>query len=726
MKVNLYDNEAAAYNDFINHFQIIHESDSELQCVCPSCGKKKLYISIGDNGNVHQILLNCFHSCDYKDILSAAGLEPKQLYLTQTQRLTKNQCAAKREHVYTDKGGAPLYRKTIYKFHSYWEYNGKQKFPGDKETYWEHFNGSEWVKGGSCNVLYHLDKLSGDTVYIPEGEKDVETLERMGFIATTAGGGAKEKASEWKKYQYIDQLTDVKNAVILADNDEIGRVYAGAIAQYLTAGGIACKVVEAPAIYSDIQPKGDISDIVGAVGADKAKELLEQAVTAAELYLLPSEASTTEAAPEKPRSENPFNVDGQGRLSVENLKAALKIMGITVRHNKLNHQIEYSGAGLNGIDPAGVAATVPHVIYNKLQYYLKGCNADKIAAFLNVIAFDVKNEYNPILEAINNTHWDHIDHLAELYSLMKLDPEDKLSRDLLKKWLMQCYCGLYNTLDNPFSLDLTLVLVGKQGYGKTRLLEKLALNRKYFCEGATLDPRDKDSKMLATSYWITELGEIGSTMKKEINALKAFLSNSTDENRPPYGRTSIKHPRLTSFCGTTNDMQFLIDETGNRRYATIKLPDDKYIDVNSKEFREFNALQMWAQIAAAVNAEIQSGASYASAFRLTRDELTELDERNKIHSKLIKGEQECMDIIASALQKEEGYTLQNKWYTATEFIKEHNLKYTAEQIGKCLNKLGFEAKRMKVAGVVNRRYFLPYKEYVSRDYHRYYEEDQAL
>lgn len=720
MKFSLLHNETSAYNDFISHFQLINESGDELQCICPSCGKKKLYISVGENNGVHKMLLNCFHSCDYKDILNAAGLEPKQLYLAQTQRFTKNQCTTKREHVYNDKDGNPKFRKTIYKYHSYWEYNGKQQFPGDKETYWEHYNGTEWISKGSCNILYHLDKLRGDTVYIPEGEKDVETLEKMGFTATTTGGGAKQTASEWTKNKYIEQLTGIKNAVILADNDEIGIKYAAAVAAYLTKGGISCKVIEAPAIYSEVQHKGDISDIVGAVGADKAKELLEKAVEAAEPYLLPAEDPKTETAPERSKSDNPYNADGNGRLSIANLKAALKILDISVKHNKINHKIEYSGAGLKGIDPAGVNTVVPHLIYNKLQFFLKGCNAEKIAAFLNAIAFEDESEYNPVLEAINGTKWDNKDHLNELYTLMNLDPEDKLSQTLLRKWLMQCYCGLYNSLDNPFSLDLVLVLVGKQGYGKTRLFEKLALSRKYFGEGITLDTKDKDSRMQSTAYWIAELGEIGSTMKKEINALKAFISNPTDENRPPYGKSPVTHPRLTSFCGTTNDMQFLIDETGNRRYATIKLPDEKYIDVKSKAFKEFEALQLWAQIADIVNTAIQQeNESYSSVFRLSKQEETELAERNKKHSKPLKGEQEVADIIAAAYITDNRYSTLFGWFTPTQFREDHldSLRnYSAVQIGKCLLKLGYEQKRKKVNGSVCSAYYLPYRKWNGIEY----------
>ena len=714
MRVTLISHEQAAFDSFISHFEVIKQTNEEIQCKCPVCGSKKLYISVGNNNGVNKILLNCFHSCDYKEILRAVGLGNSGgiLNLTKTKRLTKEDCAYKREHVYTNKDGAPLFRKTIYKYHTFWEYNGKQKFPNEKETFWEHYDQDtrNYEKGGSCNVLYHLDKLQGDTVYIPEGEKDVETLESMGFIATTSGGGAKKTAAEWRKNNYIEQLDGIKNAVILADNDEIGRIYAREVAKYLTGGGIACKVIEAPAIYPDIQQKGDISDIKEALGADKAKEQLTNAVNAAELYQITAEEQEAAKAPE--RTDNPYNVDGLGKLTLANLKAALNAMDIRLKRNLITHEIDYSGTGIQKLNTSGINAVLPTMLYDTLQFYLKGCNIDKIGNMLSAMSFHKENEYNPILEAIDGTKWDGKDHFSKLCELATINPEDKLSQALFKKWLMQCYCGLHNTPENPFSLDIVLVFVGKQGKGKTRLLEKLAINRKFFGEGAAMDPRDKDSVIQITSCWITELGEIGSTMKKEIDMLKSFISNATDSYRPPYGRGQVIYPRTTSFCGTTNDIEYLVDETGNRRFATVQLQDDKIIDVQSKEFKEFNTLQLWAQIAAIVNDEIKAGGNYSSVFRFSNEEKTEVDERNKQHQKPLKGEQEVIDILSNTEDKPPFMITEYKKISVTEWINQYPelKKYSSVLIGKVLKRLGIKSERKKVLNTVCTLYYLPVRK----------------
>ena len=282
---SLSSDERRKLDNFTSNFNATKIAEEKIVCTCPSCNKKdKLYISVAPtrtDPNKHKIILHCFRGCSYEEILDAVSVHPKQLYLSTSTRSLKADCSDKRAHIYTFRDSSEAFKKTICKYHSYWEYNGKQKFPGDKEVFWETYKDGSYSRGGSCRLLYHLDKLKGDTVYIPEGEKDVETLERIGFVATTNPGGAKEN---WNNRNYIKQLEGIKNAVILADNDEAGISHADDVARYLTSGGIVCKVIRATDIYKDAENKWDISDIAAKVGETEAKKLLDDAVSSTEIY----------------------------------------------------------------------------------------------------------------------------------------------------------------------------------------------------------------------------------------------------------------------------------------------------------------------------------------------------------------------------------------------------------------------------------------------------------
>ena len=391
---------------------------------------------------------------------------------------------------------------------------------------------------------------------------------------------------------------------------------------------------------------------------------------------------------EKPKS--PYDFDGSGMLTIENLEHYLEVKGYQVRYNIVKHEMEY--IGFPDYFEGAESNLAPILIKNELQKHLKKCSIQNVMDYLEDIGR--KNRINPILNKIQSVKWDGVDRIQQIYDMFKIAETDTLSKILFKKWLMQTVCGLYNTMRNPFSLDIVLVFQGEQGAGKTRFLQHLAdlhMNRAdYFGEGVCLDPRNKDSIIEATAKWICELGEIGSTMKKDIDIVKAVLSRAYDEYRPAYARSAIRYARMTSFVGTVNDAEFLIDQTGNRRFATIPLSPDVKIDV--KNLKNFDSLQLWAQVYTLVQAAIEEGETYSSCFRLTDEEKKALDERNNSFTKPMKGETEVEDIIAEQSTPEQGYEIEEKEMTTTEFKSEHSelSKYSTAQVAKVLEKLGYK------------------------------------
>ncbi len=407
-----------------------------------------------------------------------------------------------------------------------------------------------------------------------------------------------------------------------------------------------------------------------------------------------------------------YDIDGTGLLTIANLKNYLKIKGYKVQYNIIKHSLEYSG--FTGRSNAHLPEIAPTIIYDELQTEFEKCNIAKIADMLLVIASD--NRVNPILDMIKSVKWDGKDRIEEIYNIFGIGKDDKLSREIIRKWLMQSVCGLFNDDKHPFSLDLILVFKGKQGIGKTRFFEHLAMLPQYFGEGVCIDPRNKDSVIQATSNWICELGEIGSTLKKDIDSVKAMLTKANDEYRLPYGRATLKFPRMTSFVGTVNDDKFLIDQTGNRRFATVPISDDVHIDYN-KQIKPFDSLQLWGQIYRIVQEEIAKGATIASCFRLDPEMKEELENRNQEYTKPMKAEDEVIDILSRLNMEKQitsaNYIITDEYMTVTEFIGQHTSlnKYTTEQVGRVLTKLGYKTLKKKINGKVVQLRMLPKKEY---------------
>ena len=89
-----------------------------------------------------------------------------------------------------------------------------------------------WNLDGVTLQLYQLPEVldavkKGETVYIVEGEKDVETLRKQGLTATTNPMGA----GKWRR-EYSETLTGA-DVVIIPDNDDAGRKHAQEVAKSL-------------------------------------------------------------------------------------------------------------------------------------------------------------------------------------------------------------------------------------------------------------------------------------------------------------------------------------------------------------------------------------------------------------------------------------------------------------------------------------------------------------
>lgn len=110
---------------------------------------------------------------------------------------------------------------------------------------------------GVERVLYHLPELlragPDRPVYIPEGEKDVETLRELGFVATCNPGGA----GKWSLLaRGMNENLRGREVIILPDNDVPGHEHAEQVAGALHGVAGNVRILKLP----DVPSKGDVSD----------------------------------------------------------------------------------------------------------------------------------------------------------------------------------------------------------------------------------------------------------------------------------------------------------------------------------------------------------------------------------------------------------------------------------------------------------------------------------
>jgi hypothetical protein len=121
----------------------------------------------------------------------------------------------------------------------------KQRTPNEN-------GGWSWGLNGVRRVPYRLPELlaSDGPVYIPGGEKDCETLIRLGITATTNPCGEGNWKPEFNEY------LKGRKVVVFEDNDQQGRKHGRVIAESLYGIAEAVKVISFP----ELPEHGDVSD----------------------------------------------------------------------------------------------------------------------------------------------------------------------------------------------------------------------------------------------------------------------------------------------------------------------------------------------------------------------------------------------------------------------------------------------------------------------------------
>jgi KaiC/GvpD/RAD55 family RecA-like ATPase len=135
--------------------------------------------------------------------------------------------------------------------------------------------GWNWKLGDIRRVPYRLPELiravaAGETIYIPEGEKDCDNLRAIGLAATTNPGGAKKWRGEYSEYL---RGADV---AVLPDNHAEGREHGDQIVASLRGVAKRIRVLDIGKHWAECPDKGDISDWLAAGGsAEKLKAIVD-------------------------------------------------------------------------------------------------------------------------------------------------------------------------------------------------------------------------------------------------------------------------------------------------------------------------------------------------------------------------------------------------------------------------------------------------------------------
>lgn len=203
-----------------------------------------------------------------------------------------------------------------------------------------------------------------------------------------------------------------------------------------------------------------------------------------------------------------------------------------------------------------------------------------------------ERSYNPVIELLKGLPaWDGVERCANFLTVWAKADDTPYVHECSRLIFAG---GIWRMMLPGCKLDDVVVLVGKQGGGKSSLIRFLALHDDYFGEIKTVEG-DKATEQLA-GKWILEIPELAAfTKAKEVEAVKAFITRQKDSYRKPYDRNVDDRPRRCVFVGSTNNPNFLVDLTGNRRFYPVQTNSVGYdLFKHEAECRDYIAM-CWAE-----------------------------------------------------------------------------------------------------------------------------------
>lgn len=201
------------------------------------------------------------------------------------------------------------------------------------------------------------------------------------------------------------------------------------------------------------------------------------------------------------------------------------------------------------------------------------------------------NAYNPVMDILNQLKWDgeeRCEHFLTKWAKADDTPYvHECSRLIFAG-------GIWRMMMPGCKMDDVIILIGKQGGGKSSLVRFLAINDNYFGEIKSVEGKESIEQL--DGKWICEIPELAAfTRAKEVEAIKAFITRQKDNYRKPFDRNVDDRPRRCIFIGTTNLPTPLMDATGGRRFYPVQTYCDGYdLFKHEAECRQYIE-QCWAE-----------------------------------------------------------------------------------------------------------------------------------
>lgn len=344
--------------------------------------------------------------------------------------------------------------------------------------------------------------------------------------------------------------------------------------------------------------------------------------------------------------------------------------------NEMTGAIEYGGVALIDTDYTRIRIQI-ETYKSTLERKKLKFSYDDVRSVVTALA-DSKVRH-PVREYLNGLVWDGVPRLHEIFGkILGLDAETQgLEIEYVRRWAIS---AVARVMRPGCKVDSVLVLQGPQGIRKSTFFATIAGEWAGTLSAEMGSPASIEQLRRA---WIIELDELESIKRaREASTVTAFLTRGEDTYNAKWVRDAVTIKRHTIFGGTTNDINFLIDTTGSRRFWVVPCRQK----INTELLAELRD-----QIFAEAVSEFKAGASWIL------DEETEALREEKNSDYRIRHPWE--EIIKNGLRHYKGaITVSNILNDIIQKPAGQQSPYDAQQVSAAMRALGYSQVRRKFGG----------------------------
>ena len=337
-----------------------------------------------------------------------------------------------------------------------------------------------------------------------------------------------------------------------------------------------------------------------------------------------------------------------------------------------------------------------------LKYELYKANFGRFDGELKaILGSSIIPKYDPFKEYFESlSKWDNSqpDYIQKLTGFVKTD-DQKWFETMFKKMLVRVVAQALGS--NQFNKHC-FTFVGKQHDGKTSFFDFLVPDKlkPYYKKGYDFHG-GRQSKFSLVQNFLINLDELAQFDKKDLNnEFKSTLSESGVKYAPLFSGTEVLFARRASFVASTNNSEFLTDETGSVRWIIFNVLNINHDNGGKSGYCQIDINNVWAQAYALLKDGFKA--------ELSHDDINQTELINRMYMRITSEMNLVTKFFRSADKSDPGA----KFYTSVD-VKEHlkakghgNIHET--QVGKALSSLKWEKdqKYLKQFGSQRKGYYL--------------------